>query len=180
MGPSLFSDGDLGMMRGRVPAEWPLQWGRRYSATEMGGTSVAQDVGSILLQWGRRYSATEMRDEARTRAAAAELQWGRRYSATEISGSAHVNSGGEHTSMGPSLFSDGDNRGQPSSALDSPTSMGPSLFSDGDEIDARQYWQSGNNFNGAVAIQRRRSESRTLASAFEIHFNGAVAIQRRR
>ncbi len=84
MGPSLFSDGNRWRRRKQIwPRSW-LQWGRRYSATEicdapprmdrlhdasMGPSlfsdgnivlRLSMDGGHFLLQWGRRYSATEI------------------------------------------------------------------------------------------------------------------------
>ncbi len=111
------------------------------------------------LQWGRRYSATEITLEKMViQLRQYELQWGRRYSATEMLGLWWFDPAQSHASMGPSLFSDGNIRSRNRLARAEPASMGPSLFSDGNALNHTDFARCKIRFNGAVAIQRRKSD----------------------
>ncbi len=138
MGPPLFSDGNAVQHIHWRSREEGLQWGRRFSATETGSPSEKMRLTSAGLQWGRRFSATETRmrfcDSARSLGL---LQWGRRFSATETKVVVVGLSAHNDASMGPPLFSDGNNDEIVIHSSSKHASMGPPLFSDGNHVQAR-------------------------------------------
>ena len=131
MGPPLFSGGNA-LDAARISAALPvLQWGRRCSAAEMMISGVGGQNANVL-QWGRRCSAAEMREEINSgMGQAIWLQWGRRCSAAEMLVSAIKQAPGMKASMGPPLFSGGN------------------------QFSARILASSA-GFNGAAAVQRRK------------------------
>jgi len=109
MGPPLCSDGNT-LMATKTWQTWPLQWGRRFAATEMTPASCDSIVINEL-QWGRRFAATEMSVGQPVPTGLLELQWGRRFAATEILSSSRAYQADEIASMGPPLCSDGNGDG---------------------------------------------------------------------
>src|ERR1051325_7470799 len=59
MGPSSFVDGD-GTDTADTACVDPLQWGRRASSTEIGGSMRRCISARRRLQWGRRSSSKEI------------------------------------------------------------------------------------------------------------------------
>ena len=84
-----------------------------------------------LLQWGRDFSAAEMLLTVDTLATAYMLQWGRDFSAAEIALAAMLPLPAEPASMGPRLFSRGNEFPPESLGTKVVASMGPRLFSRG-------------------------------------------------
>ena len=155
MGPPLFSDGDLSPPK-PTPRDPPLQWGRRSSATE-----TARVAGCRCNDWRFNGAAALQRRRPSRNAAstcsAVWLQWGRRSSATETLRPTPNPPTLSEASMGPPLFSDGDQ---------------PSFIAVGDGSDLLQWG-------------RRSSATETKAFASKLcricgGFNGAAALQRRR
>ncbi len=87
----------------------------------------------IPLQWGRGFSAAEICRSGPGEDPIKELQWGRGFSAAEIRNLSPV--------------------------VDKSTcaSMGPRLFSRGNQIISQQTLSHGSGFNGAAAFQPRKS-----------------------
>ncbi len=60
MGPRLFSRGNLNVRSRDKRCLFMLQWGRGFSAAEIGAGGSGQIVGLLSLQWGRGFSAAEI------------------------------------------------------------------------------------------------------------------------
>jgi len=135
MGPPLFSGGNLCLLDIFVTSLL-LQWGRRCSAAEMIESSMflANRDG---LQWGRRCSAAEIAHREADGVIKALLQWGRRCSAAEIASILMFDNTKTHASMGPPLFSGGNETHFWVRPCAFRASMGPPLFSGGNTTDCR-------------------------------------------
>ena len=108
MGPPLFSDGDKdgcskeGIQTAGFNGAAALQR-RRPDAI-----AIQKRTWDKALQWGRRSSATETCQSRCGVWSMSWLQWGRRSSATETRRHAALSLRSVIASMGPPLFSDGD------------------------------------------------------------------------
>ncbi len=110
MGPSLFSDGNMSVEAVSVMRNEASMGPSLFSDGNLSDDDRAM-ADSIELQWGRRYSATEIVVATVATFSMARLQWGRRYSATEIMMRRWHRDQRKIASMGPSLFSDGNQSG---------------------------------------------------------------------
>ncbi len=155
MGPSLFSDGNRARRIVTTPSSTVLQWGRRYSATEIlsAGSNhhrrSTASMGPSLFSDGNRALDPSLRALPRASMGPSLFSDGN----CSLSNSV-IQCG--IASMGPSLFSDGNNQTIDRIAEIRPASMGPSLFSDGNPSSVRIQVGQRVSFNGAVAIQRRK------------------------
>src|SRR5215510_14421176 len=156
MGPSIFIDGELNGTRfGTVPGakhfNGAVDLHRRREDRVRGGFSSA-----TRLQWGRRSSSTESLLADDTVWCWGLLQWGRRSSSTERGHPTGLRGLRDRTSMGPSIFIDGERSVRGPAPSTRPTSMGPSIFIDGEESLRAWFRASQRYFNGAVDLHRRR------------------------
>ena len=85
---------------------YPLQWGRAFSGTEIAIFFHAA-LFFALLQWGRAFSGTEIAGKCVRLKSTGTLQWGRAFSGTEIKCQDSSSGGSWWASMGPCLFRHG-------------------------------------------------------------------------
>ena len=185
MGPRLFSRGNAAVREASDKGSAALQWGRGSSAAEItlslwmvnslhfsfNGAAALQPRKSGVrwprqprpkqLQWGRGSSAAEMRSEAKPRRRAGVASMGPRLFSRGNSRRGWIASAlNKQASMGPRLFSRGNNeRRRSTSPPQEIASMGPRLFSRGNQVSTRSVCRKSQGFNGAAALQPRKSGS---------------------
>ena len=155
MGPRLFSRGEATWYRDSFFSVSALQWGRGFSAAE--SSIIVNDKGlQNLLQWGRGFSAAERRH----RNAAGEL--------------------GKTASMGPRLFSRGEDDTPAWSRPGEASFNGAAAFQPRRVVSGAAPTGEKSGFNGAAAFQPRRGWWTRQRAPTRSSFNGAAAFQPRR
>ena len=151
MGPRLFSRGNVFLAFGTTSSE-VLQWGHDFSAVEI-FTSLNKLHQAGGFNGATTFQPWKSHHSFQARLTRQMLQWGHDFSAVEIPLAASIVARYSPASMGPRLFSRGNQLSRPVISKKSMASMGPRLFSRGNGAGEAWGGNKGYCFNGATTFQ---------------------------